>query len=66
MDNLKLIKQVVLQKSDFIAEARCVAVDPLVGVIWVATGTAVYSIGVEDHEVSYLEQPVFFYISDFR
>ena len=56
MDNLKLIKQVVLQKSDLIAEARCCTVDPLVGIIWVATGTAIYSIHVEDHEVSCLAQ----------
>ena len=53
MDNLKLVKQIVLQKSDLIAEARCFAVDPLVGIIWVATRTAICSIRVEDHEVSY-------------
>ena len=54
MDNLKLIKQVVLERSDLITEARCFTVDPLVGIIWVATGTAIYSINVDDHEVSYL------------
>jgi len=54
MDNLKLIKQVVLQRSDLIADVRCLTVDPLVGIIWVATAKAVYSISVEDNEVSCL------------
>ena len=54
MDNLKLIKQVVLERSDLITEARCFTIDPLVGTIWVATGTAIYSINVDDHEVSCL------------
>ena len=54
MDNLKLIKQNLLQKSRLIAEARCFAVDPLVGIIWVATGKAIYSIHVEDYQVSCL------------
>lgn len=55
MENFKLITQLMLQKSDLIANARCCTVDPLVGVIWVATGTAVYSIDVEHDEVSYLK-----------
>lgn len=55
MDNLKLITQFVLHKSDLIAEVRCFTVDPLVGVIWVATGTAVYSIQAEHNEVSNLK-----------
>ena len=52
MDNLKLIKQVVLQKSSLIAEARCSTVDPLLGIIWVATGKAIFRIHIEDYEVS--------------
>lgn len=55
MDNLKLMKQLVLQKDNVIAEAHCFTLDTLVGIIWVATGTAVYSIRVEDHQVSCLE-----------
>ena len=51
MDNLKLITQVVLRKSDVITETHCLTVDPLVGTIWVATDTAVYSIHVEHNEV---------------
>lgn len=51
MDNLKLITQFVLQKSDLITGARCLSVDPLVGIIWVATDTAVYNIHVERNEV---------------
>lgn len=62
MDNLKLIKQVVLQRSDLIVDARCFTVDPLVGIIWVATSNAVYSIRVEDNKVSYLAYVVFYHI----
>ena len=51
MDNLKLIRQFVLQKSDLITGARCLSVDPLVGIIWVATDTAVYNIHVDHNEV---------------
>ena len=51
MDNLKLITQFVLQKSDLITGARCLSVDPLVGIIWIATDTAVYNIHVERNEV---------------
>lgn len=51
MDNLKLITQFVLQKSDLITGARCLSVDPLVGIIWVATDTAVYNIHVDHNEI---------------
>ncbi|XP_065910972.1 putative elongator complex protein 1 isoform X2 [Dysidea avara] len=51
MDNLQLVKQVVLPKTNLLSGVQCFAVDQLMGVIWIATNEAIYCTNVEDNEI---------------
>jgi len=51
MDNLQLVKQVIIPKNNLLSGVQCFTVDLLMGVIWVATKDEIYSINVEDNEV---------------
>jgi len=51
MDNLQLVKQVVLPKTNLLTGVQCFTVDQLMSIIWVATNEALYCTNVEDNEV---------------